>query len=116
MRNPDKPVKMKYLLHVEKIKAEQGYEAPKYIMFCKLMYPYVDAVYLYESRSTVSKYVTVVRGDTRVKVRFSNHPANRMKEAIQDSDFYVGRTTKGVFNTRHAIDFVFKKLNLEVSL
>jgi hypothetical protein len=116
MRNPNKPVKMQYLLHVEKLKAEQGYDTPKYIQFCKLMYPYVDAVYLYESRSTVSKYVTVVRGEAQIKVRFSNHPANRMKEVIQDSDFYVGRTTKGIFNTRHAIDFVFGKLDLIVSL
>lgn len=107
---------MKYLLHVEKIKSEQGFPPPKYIQFCKLMFPYTDEIFLYESKSTVSKYVTVVRGGIKIKVRFSNHQANRMKEAIQDSDFYVGRTTKGIFNTQHAIDFVFKKFGLEVDL
>lgn len=110
-----KKISKKFLEHREENARDNGYPTQKWILFCKLMISYCQ-VELYESKSTVSKYVTLSRNKQKLKIRFSNHPANRMKEEIQDSDFYVGRTTKGVFNTQHAIDFVFKKLNLEVYL
>lgn len=60
-------------------------------------------VVVYESKSTVSKYVYISDGTKVYKVRFSNHAANPNQEENCDSDFYVGYGNKGITNTQQAI-------------
>lgn len=68
---------------------EFGYPVPKWVTFCKALVEDFD-VYLYESKSTRSKYITVVRDDHCYRVRFSDHKPNRFKERMNDCDFVVG--------------------------
>lgn len=97
------------------------YPIPKWIIFCKEMIRRGWVVKLHAAKTTVSKYIYLEKGKYNIKVRFSNHKANKIKELNKDSDFYVGKGNKGVITTDQllnkllnfeTVDFV-KKLNEE---
>lgn len=62
-------------------------------LFCREVLKLYLTVYLYEARSTNTKYVWVIAGDRVFKVRFSDHEPH---PNMPSSDFYVGHgnTTK----------------------
>lgn len=95
-------------LHKRAMRMEgMGYEIPKWIGFCRELLKLGFAVYLYEARRTVSKYITVTCADMRpFKVRFSNHRPIRHRELEGDCDFFVGVTNLGVTNTEMAMQAV----------
>lgn len=79
------------------------YPKAKWIEFCEEMLARGYKIQLYEARETFSKYVTVVQGDKRFRVRFSNHRPHRTRELGGDCDFFVGVTHTGTRNTNDAI-------------
>lgn len=109
-------VDKKYIAALEERSASRGYDTPKWVQFCKLMLPYCDRLHVYEAKTTVSKYITVVKGREAIKVRFSNHKPNKFKEATGDSDFFVGLTNWGCTKTEDAVAYVFDRLKLNVDL
>lgn len=60
-------------------------------------------VELYEARQTFSKYLTVINGEKRFKVRFSNHKPIASRELAGDCDYFVGHTNLGITRTDQAI-------------
>lgn len=94
----------------------KGYPIPKYIQFCTTLLDLKYTVTLYEAKSTVSKYVTVLKqGYAPYKVRFSNHKPNFFKEVECDCDFFVGVSNLRTTNTAMALnaigEFFHNKLN-----
>ena len=69
------------------------YSMPKWIQFCDQCMALGFELRIYDSRSSVSKYIWVSKQsapDKEYKVRFSNHKPSRCKEMVNDCDFYVG--------------------------
>lgn len=90
---------------VEQIKGryrDAGFSIPKYLQFVEAALNYQCRVYLYDAQTTVSKYVTLMRGKRKYKVRFSNHKPNLNKEKNGESDFFVGVTNLAVTTTDDA--------------
>ena len=76
----------------------KNYSKPKYIEFIEFIeffYNLGFEVGFYRAKTTVSKYVFVKKGDKEIKIRFSNHLPNLLKEEQKDSDYYVGRKHNG---------------------
>lgn len=92
---------------------------PKWMEFAATLLTYSEqgvSLKLYDARTTVSKYLYVIRGDKTVKVRFSNHlPANQ-KILANDSDYYVGVSQAGIIRTEEVIPKVLKEIGLTTTL
>lgn len=88
-----------------------GHEKQKWVMFCETLLERGYNLTLYEARQTVSKYITVRKGDKKFKVRFSNHMPILAREANGDCDFFVGRTNLGISNTHNALHAVERYFN-----
>lgn len=86
----------------------RGFPKPKWIEFCEVMIDLGFKLHMYEARKTVSKYITVINGDKKFKVRFSNHRPIKERESNGDCDFFVGITNFKVTNTDQAIEAVKK--------
>jgi len=80
-----------------------GYALPKWIQFSERMLDMGFKVVLWNSKTTVSKYIHVKRDDKSFKVRFSNHKPNFRKEVGKDCDLFVGVTNLGCITTDQAI-------------
>lgn len=78
---------------------------PKWLEFCEFFAARNVTVKVYNSLSTVSKYVSLKpqKGRKRItlKIRFSNHKPNRSRSA--DCDIVVGISHRGVITTEQAI-------------
>ena len=85
-----------------------GYTKQKWVEFCEVMLSHGFTIELYEARRTFSKYLTVIEGGKRYKVRFSNHKPIRERELNGDCDFFVGRTNLAVHTTTQAIAATLK--------
>ena len=85
--------------------AKNGFPPAKYHLFIASMLDLGYGIYLYKSKSTVSKYIYVMNLKTHgyLKVRFSNHKANNQREQEGESDVYVGRGNNGVKTTTQLI-------------
>lgn len=83
-----------------------GYPKQKWVIFCEVMLKQGYTLTLYEAKKTVSKYITVINGNHRFKVRFSNHKPNYISEKFADCDFFVGRTHLNITTTEMAIKAV----------
>lgn len=79
------------------------YSLPKWIQFIEVMLSFKYKVFLYEAKSTFSKYVYVQHNGKTFKIRFSNHKPNKQKERINDCDFFVGVNNFIVTKTEDAI-------------
>lgn len=79
------------------------YPTPKYLLFMLEMSKCGFEVSLHKSKSTVSKYIYLRKGDKQYKVRFSNHRSNFRHELEADCDFYVGVGNMGVKTTETVI-------------
>lgn len=75
----------------------------KWIEFAEELLHNGYKVSLYEAKTTVSKYLTVEKGNKKFKVRFSNHKPNRLKELKNDCDYFVGVTNFEVHTTKDAL-------------
>ena len=96
-------IKLDDLKQIENRYIDAGFSIPKYLQLCRrALETNRYAVNLYDSRSTVSKYVTVRYGKKKFKIRFSNHPPNKEKEQNGESDFFVGVTNFTITNTNDA--------------
>jgi hypothetical protein len=84
----------------------KGFPKQKWIEFCEAMLEKGYKLHLYEARRTVSKYITVIKGKKRFKVRFSNHKPILQREALGDCNFFVGVTNFKVTTTQMAIQAV----------
>lgn len=106
--NAARRVDFDYLDRRAKASTDKGYSVQKWIEFCRWALDFGMVVFLYESTSTVSKYVFVAKTEkgTRFKVRFSNHKPNWVREAQDDCDFFVGVTNTGFRTTADAIEAV----------
>lgn len=93
----------KYLKGLAPSYKKKGYNVPKWIIFSYAMISDGWDVYLIRSKSTVSKYVYILKGKKELKIRFSNHKANFHKEMQNDCNFYVGVGHKGVVTTEELI-------------
>ena len=80
-----------------------GWPISKWISFCETMQARGFLTRVYESRSTRSKYVYVIRGERAFKVRFSNHRPNAEREIEGDCDFFVGVNHHSISTTADAI-------------
>lgn len=92
-----------FLQHREAFAKTLGFEKQRWVHFCEVMLERGYRVTLYEAKQTVSKYVTVHRGDKRFKVRFSNHKPIERRELAGDCDFFVGITNLRTTTTNQAI-------------
>lgn len=86
----------------------------KWIEFCEICLDSGFTVSLYEARKTFSKYITVKKCGKSFKVRFSNHPPIKFREANGDCDFFVGRNNFTVTTTDDAIRAVVRHFNPNV--
>ena len=95
-------------------KKESKNNPQKWIYFSRFFINAGFDVYVYEAKTTYSKYIYVVKAEKVFKVRFSNHKPNFNKEKNQDSDFYVGHGNLGITTTQQAIhktlDYFSKQL------
>lgn len=92
-----------------------GYKPAKWSYFCRTMINAGLKVSLYQSKTTVSKYVYVRNSnDKEFKVRFSNHKPIKTKEEANDCDFFVGIANRTVTNTDQAIEATFNFLKGEI--
>ncbi len=82
------------------------YGKPKYVMFGESCQKLGLEVWIYQAKTTVSKYIFVTNGDTVKKIRFSNHRPNTRQQENQDSDFYVGVSNGHVTTTEDALAWV----------
>lgn len=64
------------------------YDTPKYLLFMLEMVNCGFEVDLKKAKTTVSKYITIEKGNQCYKVRFSNHRSNFRRELERDCDFY----------------------------
>lgn len=84
------------------LQPEAKYPLPRWLELCTEVrkWPGVH-VWVYDSKTTVSKYVYLSNGDPihTYKIRFSNHFAAKHKQEANDSDFYVGRHHFGTMTT-----------------
>lgn len=87
----------------------KGFPPSKWIEFCIRCLDMGLVVRVHEAVTTRSKYVYLSKGDTRYKVRFSNHAANAVREAAHDSDFYVGVGNTRTTTTEDAIRAVRRR-------
>lgn len=79
------------------------YTLPKYLYFSKKMLDMGVKVYLYESKSSRSKYLFIVNSqDKYIKIRFSNHV-----ERLQGNHYNVGPLG---LNTRQIINIMEKHI------
>lgn len=85
-----------------------GYPKQKWITFCEALISKGYKLWLYEAKSTVSKYITIGKDKRRFKVRFSNHKPNSYMEKVNDCDFYVGISNSKVTTTEDALKAVFE--------
>lgn len=94
--------------------AKAGYTKPKWIIFCEVLLKRGYTVELYETRRTVSKYITVkLDGFKPFKVRFSNHKPIPQRELEGDCDFFVGHTNLTITNTKQAFEAVTKHFEVQ---
>ncbi len=84
------------------------YGKQKWIEFCEHLLNDGFELSLYEARETVSKYITVKHNGREFKVRFSNHMPNKTRELNGDCDLFVGKTHKGIINSKTAMLEVYK--------
>jgi len=92
-----------YITELNERYKNKGWNPTKWSQFSERMLQEGYSVYLYESKTTRSKYLFVQGGNKVFKVRFSNHKPNKSAEISQDSDFYVGVSHLGVTRTEDAI-------------
>jgi hypothetical protein len=104
-----KQLSLDYLNGLEPSYLTKGYSVPKWIKFCKEMLNTGWKVKLYRSKSTFSKYIHISKGETNLKIRFSNHKANINQEQKGDSDYYVGVGNNGVITTEQLIEKIEKE-------
>ncbi len=90
-----------------------GYEIQRWVWFCGEMLTRGFEVLLYEAKHTNSKYVTVIKGDRRFKVRFSDHKPIPFRESSGDCDFFVGHTNKRITNSSQALEATLKFFEVE---
>lgn len=89
-----------------KNKITQKYGKPKWVEFCETLLNEGYKLFLYESKTTRSKYIYV---NGVYKVRFSNHKPTLRKQIECDSHFYVGVSHLGVTTTQDALMAVRKR-------
>jgi len=95
----------KYLDYIKPGYIAKGYAVPKWIIFAETMIHEGFDVKICYSKSTVSKYVYIKRGkEPIIKIRFSNHKANKRREMEEDADYYVGRGNLGCITTETVIE------------
>lgn len=110
---PLRPIDQAYLDNLKPAYEKKGYNVPQWIRFCEAMLGLGLSVSLYRAKTTVSKYVHVAFPSGNVKVRFSNHRANKAKENLNDADYYVGVGNKYVLTTDELIQILTDKLSEE---
>jgi len=93
----------KFLAQRVAFAATKGWGKSKWIEFSETLLNAGFRIELYEAKKTVSKYLTVIRGQKRFKVRFSNHKPNKGKEIFKDCDFFVGVNNLTTTNTNDAL-------------
>lgn len=102
-------IRQEYLDLLKPSYLNKGYSIPKWIQFCETMLSHGWSVSLHRAKTTVSKYVYIRKGKKNLKIRFSNHRANRYKEQIDDCDYYVGVGNFGVITTEKVIEYILGK-------
>lgn len=102
---------------IERIKnnfVKNFYPISKWILFCEELIKLGLQGYVYQSKTTKSKYVYIKKNKkTYYKVRFSDHKAPLHKELYNDCDLFIGyRRTGKAINTQEAIEIIKKEFNL----
>lgn len=90
-----------------------GYSIQRWVWFCGEMLQRGFDVLLYEAKHTNSKYVTVVRGERKFKVRFSDHKPIPAREKNKDCDFFVGKTNVAVTNSSQALEATLRFFGMD---
>lgn len=70
---------------------------PNWVNFCEKLLNSGYIVLLYLSINTESKYITVVKNNKMLKIRYSNHPPNFDSFNRSDIKFYIGPCNKGMY-------------------
>lgn len=107
-RKFDGKVTAEFLQGRKDLNAEFGYPVPKWITFCEMLLSDGFELHLYEAKQTRSKYITVIRGEKKFRVRFSNHKPNKDRELAGNCDFFVGVNHTTVTTTTDALQAVEK--------
>lgn len=107
--NTGKPFTRGHLIHARERRKKSEYPEPKWIMFCETMLDEGMTLSIYESKTTVSKYIWVSRGQLTVKVRFSNHRPNNVMQQVEDCDYYVGVSNGKVITTEQVIEKILSQ-------
>lgn len=99
-----KQINKNYLKALKPSYIKNNYPIPKWIIFSEIMLDDGWEVYLYRAKSTVSKYIFIVKNNLSLKIRFSNHRPNFHREMQNDCDYFVGVGHTGVITTEKVID------------
>lgn len=99
-----------FLVPIKQRYNQGNWPMAKWIIFCETMIEDGWTVKLYDSKSTVSKYLYISKRDLKFKIRFSNHKPNYQKETQEDCDFYVGVGHLGVMTTEELIQLLKGKI------
>lgn len=93
-----------------------GFKKPMWIRFCEKLLAGGCEVYLYEAKSTGSKYITVhYQGLTPYKIRFGDHKPSAVRQFMKkDCDFFVGKTHFGAHTTNDAMRAVNEHFRAEL--
>jgi len=89
---------------------ENEFEIPKFVQFIAYALSKGYKVHLYDAQTTVSKYVTIINGEKKFKVRFSNHKPNKQRQLNGDCDFFVGHSHGNITTTRQAWFAMVKRI------
>ncbi len=104
-----KTLSTEYLDSLKPSYTSQDYPIPKWIIFSQTLIKDGWVVRLYRAKTTFSKYLFISRDKKMLKIRFSNHKANKLKELANDCDFYVGVGNKGVITTEELLRTLLAK-------
>lgn len=97
-------VSEEWISEYEKKVHDKGWPTSKWIEFVRYFMKQGFDVWVYCSRKTLSKYVTLVKGRKTFKVRFSNHMPIKHLEMRGSCDFFVVVTNLGCWTTEQATE------------
>jgi len=71
---------------------------PKWVLFCEELLNKGYVVVLYQSHKTNSKYITLIKNNKMLKIRYADHVPNYTHYCNSEIKLYVGSPEKGMLS------------------
>ena len=82
------------------------YNKPKWVLFTEELLDNQFTVIMCLSSTTDSVYLTVMKNNKMLKIRYSNHAPNMQAYLDGKFDFCIGPTDKGMLNERMVLNAI----------